>query len=42
MQALLATIRSAEFKKQVEDMGGYGIEKTGEIVWEYEGRDRVA
>lgn len=40
MQAIVATIRSPEFKKQVEEMGGYGVEKTGEIVWEYEGRDR--
>ena len=38
MQALLATIRSQEFQEQVAAMGGYGTEKTGQVVWEYEGR----
>lgn len=40
MQALVATIRSDEFKEQVLAMGGYGVEKTGQIVWEYQGRDK--
>ena len=38
MQALLATIRSRVFLDQVAAMGGYGTEKTGQVVWEYEGR----
>lgn len=29
---LLEAVRSAEFKEQVESLGGYGTEKTGEIV----------
>lgn len=33
VKALLAVIRSDEFKSAVKAMGGYGIEKTGEIIW---------
>lgn len=32
--ALLEVIRSTEFKRMVQDMGGYGTEKTGEIIWQ--------
>lgn len=38
MQALLDVIRSESFRKTVESMGGYGTEKTGQIIWEYAGR----
>ena len=35
MQALLAVVRSEEFQKTVFAMGGYGIDRTGEIVMEF-------
>lgn len=38
MQALLDVIRSADFKQAVTALGGYGTEKTGQIIWEYPGR----
>lgn len=38
MQALLDVIRSADFKQAVTALGGYGTEKTGQIIWEYAGR----
>lgn len=38
MQALLDVIRSADFKQEVTALGGYGTEKTGQIIWEYSGR----
>jgi len=31
--ALLDIIRSAEFRERLEDMGGYGTARTGEVVW---------
>ncbi len=34
IQALLAVIRSDEFKAAVAGLGGYGLEGSGEIVWE--------
>lgn len=37
MRALVGVIRSAAFKDAVFAMGGYGIEKTGEIVWTFAG-----
>lgn len=37
MQALLGVIRSDEFKEMAEGLGGYGTERTGEVVWEYGG-----
>lgn len=37
MQALLAVIRSQDFQQTVFAMGGYGIEKTGQIVWTFDG-----
>lgn len=37
IQALLAVARSREFKEAALEMGGYGVEKSGEIVWEYNG-----
>lgn len=33
IRALLAVIRSDAFKRAVLDMGGYGVEKTGELIW---------
>ncbi|PIE61075.1 MAG: molybdopterin biosynthesis protein [Desulfobacterales bacterium] len=33
IQTLLTTIRSNEFKQQVEALGGYGVEKTGELLY---------
>ncbi len=38
MRALLDVIRSADFKQEVTALGGYGTEKTGQIIWEYAGR----
>ncbi|MDO5536801.1 MAG: molybdopterin biosynthesis protein [Desulfovibrionaceae bacterium] len=35
--ALLEVIRSAEFKRRVDAMGGYGTSRTGNILWEYHG-----
>ncbi len=32
MQLLLDTIRTAEFKQQVHDLGGYSTEKTGDVI----------
>ena len=37
MLILLETIRSAGFKKAVVALGGYGTERTGELVWSFEG-----
>jgi molybdopterin biosynthesis enzyme len=34
---LLEVIRSAEFKQAVSALGGYNVEKTGEIVWKFAG-----
>lgn len=38
VQALLDVIRSETFRQAVEGMGGYGTEKTGQIIWEYAGK----
>lgn len=38
IKALLDIIRSQEFKDAVLQLGGYGVERTGEIIWEYEGK----
>ena len=37
IQALVQVIQSDEFKGTVLAMGGYGIGRTGEVVWEFEG-----
>jgi putative molybdopterin biosynthesis protein len=34
---LLAVIRSDDFKKAVRNLGGYGVEKTGELLWTFTG-----
>ena len=36
--ALFDVIRSDEFKESVRNMGGYGTSRTGEILWEYDGK----
>ena len=36
--ALLDVIRSEEFRNTVAAMGGYGTVRTGEIIWEYDGK----
>lgn len=36
MQKLLGLIRSEQFKQTVKELGGYHIEKTGQIVWQGE------
>ena len=36
--ALLDVIRSEAFRKEVAALGGYGVEKTGQVIWEYDGR----
>ena len=33
IRALLAVIRSPEFRTEAEALGGYGFERTGEVVW---------
>lgn len=38
VQALLEVIRSEAFAQTVEGMGGYGTQKTGQIIWEYPGK----
>ena len=38
VQALLEVIRSEAFRQTVEGMGGYGTQKTGQIIWEYAGK----
>ena len=38
VQALLEVIRSEAFAHTVEGMGGYGTQKTGQIIWEYPGK----
>lgn len=38
IQALLEVIRSEEFKENVRAMGGYGTDRTGEILWTYDGK----
>ena len=34
MQGLMSIIRSDAFKQAVLGMGGYGVERTGEVIWE--------
>ena len=36
--ALLEVIRSSAFREKVQAMGGYGLSRTGEILWEYDGK----
>lgn len=38
VQALFSVIRSQEFKSAVQHMGGYGTDRTGSILWEYDGK----
>lgn len=38
MRALIDVIRGPEFLQTVTAMGGYHTEKTGQIIWEYDGR----
>ena len=38
VQALLDVIRGEAFRQTVEGLGGYGTEKTGQIIWEYAGK----
>mgnify|MGYP000361291101 CR=1 FL=1 len=38
VQALLEVICSPAFAQTVEGMGGYGTQKTGQIIWEYAGK----
>lgn len=37
IQALFAVIRSPEFIRAVQAMGGYRTDKTGNVIWEYDG-----
>ncbi len=34
MQALVSIVRSGEFQQAVSALGGYGVERTGEVIWE--------
>ncbi|MBQ9406097.1 MAG: molybdopterin biosynthesis protein [Desulfovibrio sp.] len=36
--ALLNVIRSAAFRNRVQAMGGYDVSRSGEILWEYDGK----
>ena len=36
--ALLEVIRSEAFRSSVQAMGGYGTARTGEVIWEYDGK----
>ena len=38
MQALLDVVRGPEFLQAVTEMGGYGTKKTGQVIWEYNGK----
>ena len=38
IQALFSVIRSDEFKSAVQAMGGYGTDRTGTVLWEYDGK----
>ena len=35
--ALMDVISSAEFRRAVDAMGGYGTEQTGQVLWEFAG-----
>ncbi len=37
VEALLDVIRSAAFKNAVSALGGYGVDRTGELLWTFEG-----
>lgn len=37
IRALLDVVRGEEFRGILEEMGGYGTARTGEVVWEYDG-----
>ena len=37
IRSLLEVIRSPEFKNEVQSLGGYGLERTGEVVWTFAG-----
>ncbi len=38
MRALLEVICSARFRETLLSLGGYGTDRTGDIVWEYDGK----
>ncbi|MCI7569711.1 MAG: molybdopterin biosynthesis protein [Desulfovibrio sp.] len=42
MQALMEVVRGEEFRAAVDAMGGYGTARTGEVIWEYDGKQRTA
>ncbi len=37
MQALISVVRSQDFQKAMYAMGGYGVEKTGQVIWTFAG-----
>ncbi len=37
IQTLLKVIRSEKFKETVLDLGGYGVDQTGEVLWTWDG-----
>lgn len=39
VQALISVIRSDDFKSMVLKLGGYGVEKTGEVLWTWDGQE---
>ena len=38
IQTLLEVIRSDDFKDAAQALGGYGVERTGELLWSWDGR----
>ena len=38
IQELLEVIRSEDFRARVLELGGYGVEQTGEVLWTWEGK----
>ena len=42
MQALMEVVRGEEFRAAVDAMGGYGTARTGEVIWEYDVKQRTA
>jgi putative molybdopterin biosynthesis protein len=39
IQALLDVIRSLDFREAVRELGGYGVDQTGDILWTWDGNE---
>jgi putative molybdopterin biosynthesis protein len=40
IQALLNVIRSLDFREAVLELGGYGVDQTGDILWTWDGHEQ--